>query len=596
MKLFQQGRQKYNRLILSVLSSLVLHCLAIAIVQKYSVWHYAYSRLINLATTQETIDRSSTKKHLLKTTFKQNPQSQASSYQASNPQKELLKENLKDTFLESVVEEESSTQGFHLGKILQQYGSEHLIIGMLDHPGNAIQGSMQDWAHPKLYERLKELSQDSSDLLRYEVTPSTIPKIQSKIEASGEVQFSVQSDFERLDTQLEILDIQPIQLSNTQPDYHPVLQGVSEKMIPMEKLVAHLPLLPNLKSLKTRSISECFVTDVAYTKSTTSDEYIFAVTLIPNPNVQFNKLRQNYYFLIDRNNSIQAKRLHATSNAVMRAISCIPKEDHFNIITYDSKIEKFSSLPQPAKSSNIKRAKHFLMNTKIASFFTESKLFKTLRTLSMDDKNEEDLNTVILLTDGETLLNRHKDMFTVAHWLGLNQKKYSLFCLSLKNDKNIPLLNLLTEMSQGKLHLAQNKKAIKRKLVKLVQSIESPIATQVTSSAVAIAPDSVIKLYPSNERLSNLYQSTPFVLIGTTKKLEDFILFIQGKHKNEWLNLKKTISFKNAKNVGENLEQQWALQESFDLFESFMADGNPLKLQKATNLLNDKKISSPFPK
>src|SRR5690606_37947021 len=98
--------------------------------------------------------------------------------------------------------------------------------------------------------------------------------------------------------------------------------------------------------------------------------YVFALTLIPKPDLNLPKIRQHYTFLIDRSNSIQRERLLATKNAVHKALEELEPDDTFNIIVFDTKIEKLSPVPLPYSAESLAHAEAFLEKINLGSFFS----------------------------------------------------------------------------------------------------------------------------------------------------------------------------------------------------------------------------------
>ena len=74
----------------------------------------------------------------------------------------------------------------------------------------------------------------------------------------------------------------------------------------------------------------------------------------------------------------------------------------------------------------------------------------------------------------------------------------------------------------------------------------------------------------------------------------DFILFVQGRLKDRWLNIRKTVSFLNAKKGGKELKEEWALQSAYQLYEHYLQDANPSHLVEAQNLLEPFNYQPPF--
>ena len=86
-------------------------------------------------------------------------------------------------------------------------------------------------------------------------------------------------------------------------------------------------------------------------------------------------------------------------------------------------------------------------------------------------------------------------------------------------------------------------------------------------------------------QMPHLYLEQPYVILGSAETLDDFILFVQGRIKGKWLNIKKTVSFLNAKRGSQSLKGEWALQRAYRLYELYLRDDNPGHLAEARLLL-----------
>src|SRR5690606_6273809 len=135
--------------------------------------------------------------------------------------------------------------------------------------------------------------------------------------------------------------------------------------------------------------------------------YIFALTLIPKAQLQVPRIRNNVIFLIDRSNSIQQSRLSATKASVHKALEELGDEDTFNIIAFDSKIEKMSPHAMTRSTRSLAMAEAFLEKIQLGSFFSNADLYRPLFLTVPGQVKPDELYTAILLTDGESLVRKN---------------------------------------------------------------------------------------------------------------------------------------------------------------------------------------------
>ncbi len=351
-------------------------------------------------------------------------------------------------------------------------------------------------------------------------------------------------------------------------------------MIPLPEL----PKLPTLSELQTSSYSDSFDADLIFLPKSDGEGYVFALTLIPKSDLNLPRFHQHFTFLIDRANNVQQGRLSSTKSALHRCLQNLLPEDTFNIIAFDNKIEKMSPNPLPCTGKSFAMAEEFLEKVHLGSFFASSDLSRPLFLTVPSKVAPDEIHTVILLTDSEGL-GKKASKFSLLHdWTQYNSGRVCLFALGM-NDPNVATLDAACAMNRGKLCNSNSNRGLRRKLLKLLKNIQNPIAKNLACSAISKSPQSKIKLYPESNQMPYLYLDQPYVILGETDSLDDFILFVQGKLKDRWLNIRKTVSFVNAKKGSKSLRQEYALQKAYSLYEQYFCDAKAEHIAEAQKLL-----------
>ncbi|MCC6127901.1 MAG: hypothetical protein IT584_01730 [Chlamydiae bacterium] len=350
------------------------------------------------------------------------------------------------------------------------------------------------------------------------------------------------------------------------------------------KLFNHLPELPTLEELETSSYSDEFDTDLVFLPLENEPGYLFALTLIPKEDLQLPKMKQHYMFLIDRANSIQKERLAQTKAAVYKALDELGADDTFNIMAFDTKMEKFSAGQQAVSKSSIARAKEYLQKIELGSFFSPADLYKPLLMTVPYQVREDEVYTAIVLTDGDSLSKKNVQTALFDQWTAYNQGKVAFYLIGMNGDKNLSSLSALCALNRGELSLTSTKRGMRRKLLKLLKSIQTPIVKNISCQAFSRAPNAHVRIYPQNSRTQHLYAGQPYVIVGTADTMDDFILFIQGRIKDRWLNIKKKVSFLSAKKGDASLKTLWSLQKAYYVYGQYLTSKNPEFLAEAKAL------------
>ena len=343
------------------------------------------------------------------------------------------------------------------------------------------------------------------------------------------------------------------------------------------------PAFPTLSELSTTSYSDSF--DIEVTLEQEDDGVIFALTLIPHQDLKLPSIRQHYSFLIDRSNSIQRERLIASKEAVFRALDKLEPNYTFNIIVFDSTLEKLFPTGRSPNLASLSAAKAFLNKINLGSFFSSAELYNPLL-LTLPEKVEEDAaHIAVLITDGEQLSKKSGMRTILQNWTYQNGGKVALYTVGMSCDAQLACLDVASAFNKGRLFFASTNRGIRRKLLKLMNTVHTPIAKNLVCQAISKSPMSKVFIMPHINQLPNLYLGQPFTILGKSETLDDFILFVQGRLKEGWINIRKKISFIDAKKGGSHLKQEWALAQAYRCYERYLYDDNPEHLEEAKTLL-----------
>jgi hypothetical protein len=128
----------------------------------------------------------------------------------------------------------------------------------------------------------------------------------------------------------------------------------------------------------------------------------------------------------------------------------------------------------------------------------------------------------------------------------------------------------------------------------LMRTLQHPIGKKIVATAIPEDQSMVVLLQPKQARIPDLYQHRPFVLYGTTNKLSDFILFIQGRYYDHLFDIKKRVSFSKAKLGSYSLERGWTQLLVQEFYEKYFQEGNFTHLEAAKQLLLPLNLPTPL--
>ncbi len=312
--------------------------------------------------------------------------------------------------------------------------------------------------------------------------------------------------------------------------------------------------------------------------------FLFSLSLAPTADLSLSRLKQNFFFLIDRSNSIEKHRYQVFKRAVLKALSFLRVGDTFNIFILDQEIARLSNDNLVFNPATLQRAESFLEKQAHGGLFSATDIYATLEKLTPSSTKDNELYTAIFLTDGDSLISSNKQRKTIQRWMNKNGGKLALFTAAVGKDNNLSLLEMLSACNRGRLLYSETYAAFPRKLAKLVHDLRNPIATDLRISAVSSSKKTLV-LYPPASYAPNLYADQPYLLTGSMTEPADFTLLIEGKHNDQWINLEKKISFQGAQKGGAQLKIDWAKSNAYFNYEKFLHSGNVAYLDEAKALL-----------
>lgn len=341
-----------------------------------------------------------------------------------------------------------------------------------------------------------------------------------------------------------------------------------------------------------------FSLQVEYAPKSDGGGFIFRLKLVPKENAQFSRIRQNVVYLIDRSHLTRSDTYDASKNAVLEALTLLKDGDTFNVFIFDDKMTRFSLENLSWSEQNVLQAYDFLAKHPYNGSSSIGDFFSSMGNVIPEAVSDREINTAILLSDGETFFNKEKERqySTLERWTRQNAGKVSLYSVACgKEDHHLALLDMLTAVNKGSSHSALNDEDLQQRMIDLMQTLQNPIGKEIVASVMAPDEETLVSLFPTGTRLPNLYGNSPYVIYGSVNRLEDFQVTFQGKYCDKWLEIKQQVSFQHAKQISDtSLEKMWALQQAYDDYDKYLRSGDAGHLLRAKNLLIENKLPTPF--
>lgn len=239
-------------------------------------------------------------------------------------------------------------------------------------------------------------------------------------------------------------------------------------------------------------------------------------------------------------------------------------------------------------------ARSFLERHGHGGHFAATDLYASLGKIIPGDVPKQEINTAILLSDGNSYLSREKQRQMIRRWTEHNQGKVALYSVASGTGNHLPLLELISSFNQGQLIYSPDHGDLNPLLVNLLKTIQVPIGKEIVATPIVADKQTMVLLQPKAVRLQDLYQGRPFVVYGSTNRLSNFVLFLQGKHEGQLFDIKKKVTFKNALRGSFSIERKWTELLAHEFYARYLEDGNLGHLETAKQLLAPMKIPTPW--
>lgn len=316
-----------------------------------------------------------------------------------------------------------------------------------------------------------------------------------------------------------------------------------------------------------------------------SNKYIFSLTIHPDFEMDCKNMRQNFYFVIDRSSSVEKHKFSRFKLAVQRSLAALCDGDTFNIYFFDTKVVKLSEKNLAVTPRTIQMAEDFLEESPEKNRYGATESFRSLETLLPQQMDPNELHSIILISDGNSLQSPQKQKKELKSWAEKHDRNVNFYTAAAGKGNNLILLDLFSYTTAGKLLYSDTNAGFPRKMVHLIKNLHNPIVKNINIEVTPSASNAQVQLYPQNQFLPPMFAGQPYVITGTVDELCDLTFFIQGKNHDKFINVRKRISLKDAPTGGRSLEKLWADTQAKICYDHFLEQGKNIYLKEAAQIV-----------
>src|SRR5271154_6193075 len=206
-------------------------------------------------------------------------------------------------------------------------------------------------------------------------------------------------------------------------------------------------------------------------------------------------------YMIDISGSMEGTSITQARAALLQALDRLRPNDRFGILAFNNSYYEFSPTPLIASAENVSAARQFVENLQAGG---GTEMLPALQHLMQKPQIPGYLRHIILLTDGD--LGNEEQIFAAlnSHLGGAR-----LYTVAIGSAPNFFLATKMAQFGRGTFTHIANLSEISAQMDHLLNSIESPVLTDVSLSFEGVQ---VADLYP--ERPPDLFLRQPLLIYG----------------------------------------------------------------------------------
>ncbi|XP_049633671.1 inter-alpha-trypsin inhibitor heavy chain H4 [Suncus etruscus] len=272
---------------------------------------------------------------------------------------------------------------------------------------------------------------------------------------------------------------------------------------------------------------------------------------------------KNVIFVIDKSGSMSGRKIQQTREALIKIVGELNPKDQFNLIDFNSHVEKWKPSLVPASAENLEHAKSYAAGLRATGGTNINEaMLKAVKMLN--DANREEMlhagsvSIIILLTDGEPTSGETNPVIIQKNVKEAIEGQYYLFCLGFGFDVNYNFLEKMALENGGLARRIYEDSDANLQLQDFYQEVAHPLVTSVTFEYPGNATEHVTK-----DNFHLLFRGAEMVVAGKLRK--DGLNMISAKVSGK--QSKQNITFEIMTDVA---EKELEFQTPKYIFHGFM--------------------------
>lgn len=290
----------------------------------------------------------------------------------------------------------------------------------------------------------------------------------------------------------------------------------------------------------------------------------FLLTLTP-PVQTKQVIGKDIVLVADTSGSMQGEKMEQCKKALKYVVNALNANDRFNVVEFNTDVEKFRSALVAATPENKKAALAFINELEARGGTNIGEALRTGKTLL--SQPSERPAYLVFMTDGEPTVGE-TDVSRILK-SAANTRNIRIFDFGVGYDVNTKLLNKLAEQNHGTSQYVEPDEDLETALSTFYQKIKSPVLSDVNITYEGIQ---VKDVYP--REVKDIFAGSQALLIGKYKGSSKAVVRLTGKVNGVARAYSFPLSLASEETGHTYLPRLWAMRRIGYLTEVAQENGN----------------------
>jgi Ca-activated chloride channel family protein len=283
-------------------------------------------------------------------------------------------------------------------------------------------------------------------------------------------------------------------------------------------------------------------------------------------------IAKDIVFVIDTSGSMSGEKIEQAKRALKFYINNLNEKDNFDIITFNTNIEKFSDELIKATSENLEKAIKF--TDKISASGGTNIHDALIEALQMlDEENNGRTDILIFLTDGKPTVGVTDTEKILNSIVKQNTKNTRIFVFGVGYEVNTHLLDRISGKNKGVSEYVKPEEDLEVKVSNFYEKISNPVLSDLE---IDFGEIKVKDIYP--KKLPDLFKGSQLIIFGRYSNDGDIKITLTGKVGSEEKTYEYFAQFPRKNLRNDFIPRLWATRKIGFLLDEIRLHGENKEL------------------